>query len=62
MTIEWRLLLITGVCGGYTTFSSYSYECISLIREGNYAYFALYMILSVTLGLLVTAGGMALVK
>lgn len=62
MTIEWRLLLITGVCGGYTTFSSYSYECISLIREGNYVYFALYMILSVALGLLMTAGGMALVK
>jgi len=62
MTMEWRLFLITGLCGGYTTFSSYSYESISLIRQGNYVYFILYIVLSVVLGLLATAGGMATVK
>lgn len=62
LTVEWRLFLITGICGGYTTFSSFSYESISLIRQGNYAYFLLYVILSVVLGLLATVGGAALVR
>lgn len=62
LTLEWRLFLITGVCGGYTTFSSFSYEGISLLREGNYLYFALYVGLSVIVGLLATAGGFALMK
>ena len=62
MTIEWRLLLITGVCGGYTTFSSYSYEGLTLLRQGNYLYFASYILLSVLLGLLATWGGLAVVK
>ena len=61
-TMEWRLFLITGICGGYTTFSSFSYESVSLFRQGNYTYFLLYTILSVTLGLLATVGGAAIVK
>ena len=58
MTSEWRLFLITGLCGGYTTFSSYSYEGITLFKLGNYTYFLLYIISSVVLGLLATAAGM----
>jgi CrcB protein len=54
--------LITGICGGYTTFSSFSYESISLIRQGNYAYFFLYVVLSIVLGLLATVGGSALIR
>ena len=62
LTVEWRLFLITGICGGYTTFSTFSYESISLIRQGNYAYFFLYVVLSVVLGLLATVGGSALIR
>ena len=62
MTMEWRLLLITGLCGGFTTFSSYSYESIHLFKQGNYTYFILYVIFSVALGLLATVGGMAAIK
>ena len=62
LTLEWRLFLITGLCGGYTTFSSFSYEGISLFRQGNYSYFILYVVLSVVVGLLSTLGGMAVVK
>ncbi|MES1161183.1 MAG: fluoride efflux transporter CrcB [Bacteroidota bacterium] len=62
MTMEWRLLLITGLCGGFTTFSSYSYESISLFKQGNYTYFILYVVMSVALGLLATIGGIAVLK
>jgi CrcB protein len=62
MTLEWRLFLITGICGGYTTFSSFSYESISLIREGSYGYFFLYVAGSVTLGLLATLAGMQIAR
>jgi CrcB protein len=62
MTQELRLFLITGLCGGYTTFSSFSYESISLFRQGAYSYFLLYTILSVVLGLLATVAGAAIFK
>ncbi|MBS1748656.1 MAG: fluoride efflux transporter CrcB [Bacteroidetes bacterium] len=62
LTSEWRLFLFTGLCGGYTTFSSFSYECISLFRQGNYMYFILYTVLSVVMGLFATVGGMNIVK
>jgi CrcB protein len=62
MTLEWRLFLVTGICGGYTTFSSFSYESFLLIKEGNYGYFFLYVLGSVVLGLLATAGGFWIAK
>ncbi len=59
---EWRLFLVTGLCGGYTTFSSFSYESISLFRQGNYMYFIPYVVLSVLLGLSATVAGMMVSK
>lgn len=61
-TDEWRLLLITGLCGGYTTFSSFSYESMSLITEGHFLYFGLYAGLSVLLGLCATWLGYMLLR
>jgi len=54
---EWRLFLITGVCGGYTTFSTFSLESFSLVKEGNYAYFLVYVLASVVVGILATVAG-----
>lgn len=50
-----RLLLTTGLCGGFTTFSTFSYETFSLLRGGMYGTCALYVGLSLVLGLLVVA-------
>lgn len=40
------LLLKTGLCGGFTTFSTFSLEAYTLIQSGNYFYAALYVLLS----------------
>lgn len=33
----WRRLLVIGFLGGYTTFSSYSYEALALVEQGNWS-------------------------
>jgi len=49
---NWRLFLTTGLCGGYTTFSTFSQDTILLIDRGQPGAAALYVILSVGLSLL----------
>lgn len=56
------LLLVTGYCGGFTTFSSFAYENINLLQTGNYLTFAIYSTASFVLGLLATFGGLTLIK
>ncbi len=46
-----RLLIGVGVLGGFTTFSSFSLEAISLWQRGETIQFAVYIFLSVALGL-----------
>lgn len=52
MSPEMRLLLTTGLCGGFTTFSTFSYEGITLLQSGLYGTYALYLGLSIILGLI----------
>jgi fluoride exporter len=47
VTPEVRALLTTGLCGGYTTFSTFSYETVALIEDGDWRRAALYVGLSV---------------
>jgi fluoride exporter len=61
-TSEWRLLLATGFCGGFTTFSAFALENIQLLREANYGTFALYSVSSFALGLAAVFMGMSLAK
>jgi fluoride exporter len=56
--IDWKLLLMTGVCGGFTTFSAFTLEGIELLKEQKLAIFFSYVLASVALGLLATYAGM----
>jgi CrcB protein len=51
---DWRLFLVTGICGGYTTFSSFSFEAMSLLHNKGIVHFFAYVGGSVILGLLAT--------
>ena len=52
-----QLALTVGLCGGFTTFSTFSKEALSLATTGRWGAFSLYVIGSVVLGLAVTAVG-----
>jgi fluoride exporter len=47
---NWRLFLVVGVLGGYTTFSSFEYEAYQAVRDGSRWMSALYVASSVALG------------
>jgi len=47
---QWRLLLVVGGLGGYTTFSTFQYETGKLVVDGELGYAALNMVLSVAVG------------
>ena len=57
VTPEMRALLTTGFCGGYTTFSTFSYETAALMQDGRYGRAGLYVALSVALSLVATFAG-----
>lgn len=44
-------LLVTGFCGGFTTFSAFAYEKITLLKQGDFLWFSAYLIGSITLGM-----------
>ena len=57
-----RLLVIVGFLGGYTTFSSYSYETLTLAERGELALAFVYVTSSVILGLAAVGSGAALAR
>ena len=53
-----KYLLITGLCGGFTTFSTFSIENYSLWENQQFATLILYIVLSVLIGFIAVFSGM----
>ena len=51
MTQEWRLFLAIGFCGSFTTFSTFAFDNLQLIKDGNYGQLFWYTSLSIVLSL-----------
>jgi CrcB protein len=58
---EWRLLVITGFCGGLTTFSTFSAEVVGLLQQGQRLWALAEVAAHVGASLLMTLAGMATV-
>lgn len=58
----WRLFLVVGVLGGYTTFSSFTYEALALVESGDWLSAALYVLGSNGLGIMAAYVGIMLTR
>jgi CrcB protein len=58
----WRLLVMTGVLGGYTTFSAFSLDAVTLYERGEIGIALFYVLGSVVLSIVGLVGGLALVR
>ena len=59
---NWALLLTVGLCGSFTTFSTFSKEALMMLQSGNIWGFAGYIGISVAAGIALVALGYFLVK
>ena len=59
---RWRPLVAVGFCGAYTTYSSYSFETVTLLEQGHYSLAAANFIANNVLTLLAVVAGIALAR
>lgn len=58
----WRMFLATGMMGGFTTFSTFSNETVSMLRDAEYVPAFSYIAFSIIIGVAATIGGISLIK
>jgi CrcB protein len=51
---------MTGILGGFTTFSAFSNETVGLLRQGSFGYASIYVLSSLVIGILLTFAGIVL--
>lgn len=61
-SMTWRWFLVTGFCGGYTTFSSFSFENVQLMSNQHIFIMLLYTVGSIVIGFLATYFGILLAR
>ena len=54
---SWSLFLTVGLCGGFTTFSTFSKEALTMLQAGQIGGFATYVVVSVLAGIALAALG-----
>ena len=59
---NWALFLTVGLCGGFTTFSTFSKEALVMLQSGNLWGFAGYVAISVIIGVALVAAGYFLIR
>lgn len=57
LNADWRLFLTVGLCGGFTTFSTFTSENLAFLKDNNFYFFFLYTGLSLLVCLLATYAG-----
>ena len=57
---EWRIAIAVGFFGAFTTFSSFGYETVRMLEDGDWSHAALYLSVSLIGGLLAAAFGIRL--
>ncbi len=62
MSSEWRMFLAVGICGGFTTFSSFAYNNLNLIKEHSYGQLLWNVGGSLFLGIFAVYLGIVLVR
>lgn len=62
LSAETRLFLTAGLCGGFTTFSTFSNDNVAMLRQGEGILCMIYIILSIVLGILACWLGSTITK
>ncbi len=62
MSENYRLFFMVGLCGGFSTFSTFSYESFDMLKNGYYLLSLIYVVVSFILGLLSIAIGIKVMQ